>query len=159
MSPNALIVGGTGMLAGLSAALADDGYRVFLPSRRPTGADGFEADWTDPAAFVQAVREQITGPLDLLVLWCHRPYRAEVARLLTADVSRTTAVVEVVGSRQYRAKPGNERHFPQSVLVVLGHVEKVGGRRWLTDAEISDGVLTGCGLEPGSRHIVGAVDD
>lgn len=150
----ALIIGGTGMLAGTASALVAEGHEVWLPARhRPPVGRWIPADWTDPSAFTAAVHDQLGGSLDLLVIWCHRPYRAQVAPLLGPVVTDRTAIVEVVGSGQYR-DTGIEslRHFPSSQLVVLGE----NNGRWLTHAEISEGVLAAC-HEPRSLRFVGSL--
>src|SRR5690348_9052111 len=83
----ALVLGGTGMLAGVAATLLDDGWQVVLPSRRrpatPTTTNGHaarwvKADWTEPAALVAAAAEALDGPADLLVAWVHREVRIPV---------------------------------------------------------------------------------
>ena len=68
----ALVLGGTGMLAGVAAALLDDGWHVVLPSRRRPaipatngnghGAPWVKADWSDPAALAAAARRGAGRP-------------------------------------------------------------------------------------------------
>lgn len=152
----ALVVGGTGMLASAVRVLAVEGYQVFLPSRGPRPelpGEWIAADWSDPAAFARAVtRATGDGPVDLFVLWAHRPHRSAVAPLLRPVVGPDTVVVEVAGSAQYR-ETGERREYAQSRLVVLGSRDG----RWLTHAEISDGVLAARQAPPGTVRYVGAV--
>jgi NAD(P)-dependent dehydrogenase (short-subunit alcohol dehydrogenase family) len=152
----ALVVGGTGMLAPAVRALAEEGHQVFLPSRAPRPelpGTWIRADWSDPPAFARAVRRG-TGdrPVDLLVLWAHRPHRSAIAPLLRPLARPDTVVVEAVGSAQYR-ETGTRTEFERSRLVVLGSLDG----RWLTHPEISDGVLTARHDPPGAVRYVGAV--
>jgi hypothetical protein len=150
----ALVLGGTGMLAGVAAALLDDGWWVVLPSRRRPSlpvtnghahaAHWVKADWTLPAALADAAREALGGPADLLVAWVHREVRASVLRAVAPLLAPDAPVVEVHGSASANPVGG----CPDPVLpdhptqqVVLGYVRHAGRTRWLTHQEISAGVL------------------
>ena len=147
----ALVLGGTGMLAGVAAALLDDGWQVVLPSRRrpaaPTNghaASWVKADWTEPAALVATVSEALDGPVDLLVAWVHREVRVSVLRAVAPLLADGAPVVEVHGSASANPLGG----CPDPVLpdhptqqVVLGYVRHAGRTRWLTHDEVSAGVL------------------
>lgn len=150
----ALVLGGTGMLAGVAAALIDDGWYVVLPSRRRPanpatngnghGAHWVKADWTIPAELTGAVREALGGPADLLVAWVHREVRTSVLRAVAPLLAPGAAVVEVHGSASANPVGG----CPAPILadhptqqVVLGYVRHAGRTRWLTHDEISAGVL------------------
>jgi hypothetical protein len=153
-APRALILGGTGMLAGVATALLDDGWHVVLPSRRrPSlpatngnghGARWVKADWTEPAALATAAREALGGPADLLVAWVHQEIRAGVLRAVAPLLAAGAPVIEVHGSSSANPIGG----CPDPVLadhptqqVVLGYVRHAGRTRWLTHQEISAGVL------------------
>ncbi|GAB1512458.1 NAD-dependent epimerase/dehydratase family protein [Actinophytocola sp. KF-1] len=148
----ALVLGGTGMLAGVAAALLDDGWHVVLPSRRrpamPTtnghAASWVKADWTEPAELVATVSEALDGPADLLVAWVHREVRVSVLRAVAPLLAAGAPVVEVHGSASANPLGG----CPDPVLpdhptqqVVLGYVRHAGRTRWLTHDEVSAGVL------------------
>ncbi len=150
----ALVLGGTGMLAGVAATLLDDGWHVVLPSRRrPTlpdtngnarGAHWVKADWTIPTALAEAAREALGGPAALLVAWVHREVRTGVLRAVAPLLAPGAPVVEVHGSASANPLGG----CPDPVLpdhptqqVVLGYVRHAGRTRWLTHDEISAGVL------------------
>lgn len=150
----ALVLGGTGMLAGVAAALLDDGWHVVLPSRRrpalpvtnghTRAARWVKADWTLPNALAKAAREALDGPADLLVAWVHREVRAGVLRSVASLLVAGAPVVEVHGSASANPVGG----CPDPVLpghptqqVVLGYVRHAGRTRWLTHQEISAGVL------------------
>ncbi|WP_334165488.1 hypothetical protein [Phenylobacterium sp.] len=159
MGPHILVVGGTGMLAGLVEALAGDGGRLSLLSRRASahGLPGraFDCDYHDAAAFTAALDAAVAGqgPIDLAVAWFHS-LRLAAPRRLAERVGREGApgrLFQVLGSGVADpAKPGRLR-FAAAVAdglpacrlrqVVLGFRLADGGARWLTDAEISEGVL------------------
>jgi NAD(P)-dependent dehydrogenase (short-subunit alcohol dehydrogenase family) len=143
----ALVLGGTGMLAGAAAALLDDDWHVVLPSRRQpaaTGAHWVKADWTDPTALAAGAAEALGGPADLLVAWVHQEVRDAVLQAVAPLLAPAAPVVEVHGSAS--ANPFGGR--PDAVLfghstqqVLLGYVQLAGRTRWLTHREISAGVL------------------
>jgi NAD(P)-dependent dehydrogenase (short-subunit alcohol dehydrogenase family) len=150
----ALVLGGTGMLAGVAAALLDDGWRVVLPSRRrPTlpatnghsrSAFWVKADWTAPSTLAEAASEALDGKAELLVAWVHREVRASVLRAVAPLLAPGAPVVEAHGSASANPVGG----CPEPILpdhptqqVVLGYVRHAGRTRWLTHQEISAGVL------------------
>jgi hypothetical protein len=153
VAPHILVVGGTGMLSGLCEALAGDGGRLSLLSRRASqvaGADGYDCDYYDDAAFVAAIDSAIarSGPVELAVAWIHS-LKIAAPRLLAERVNGR--LFQVLGSAV--ADPAHPERLdlgrqvagglPNCVLrqVVLGF-KAVGGRsRWLTNDEISAGVL------------------
>jgi NAD(P)-dependent dehydrogenase (short-subunit alcohol dehydrogenase family) len=160
----ALVLGGTGMLAGCAEALVADGWHVVLPSRRYApipaveGGNGngngnghrkalwVQATWSEPAALADGAARALGGPADLLVAWVHRTERISVLRAVTPLLAPGAPVVEVHGSASANPVGG----CPDPVLdghptqqVVLGFVRHAGRTRWLTHQEISAGVLDG----------------
>jgi hypothetical protein len=144
----ALVLGGTGMLAGAAATLLADGWHVVLPSRRRPaltgGAHWVRADWSDPDTLAKAAGDALDGPADLLVAWVHREVRTAVLRVVEPLLAPGAPVVEVHGSASANPLGG----CPDQVLpghstqqVVLGYVRHAGRTRWLTHDEISAGVL------------------
>ncbi|MFD9738875.1 hypothetical protein [Umezawaea sp. NPDC059074] len=184
----ALVLGGTGMLAGCASALLADGWRVVLPSRRPrfgmaaraalapsghrtttTAAEPrpreIAADWARPTELADRVRAAVDGPVDLLVAWVHSTYRDPVLRAVAPLLAPQAPVVEVHDSGAVHRVHG----LPEPVLdghptqqVVLGHLKHGAGTRWLSHRETSDGVLAAVhrALEgkPPSTYQVGDVD-
>jgi hypothetical protein len=155
----ALVIGGTGMLAGCAAALVADGWHVVLPSRRyspiaaefddtePNGerkALWVEASWEEPALLASKAQRALGGKADLLVAWVHGRVRPSVLRAVAPLLADGAPVVEVHGSSSARPVGG----CPDPLLdghptqqVVLGFVRYAGRTRWLTHQEVSDGVL------------------
>ncbi len=181
----ALVLGGTGMLAGCATALLADGWKVVLPSRRPrfgmaaraalvprghlpTGEEEgprpreIAADWARPAELADRVRAVLDGPADLLVAWVHSTYRDPVLHAVAPLLAPHAPVVEVHDSGAVHRihgvpEPALDGHPTQQV--VLGHVKHGAGTRWLSHKETSDGVLAAVrrALEgkPPSAHQVG----
>ena len=153
MVAHTLVVGGTGMLSGLCEALAGDGGRLSLLSRgasRASRQDGFDCDYHDAASFAAAVEAAIarSGPIDLAVAWFHT-LKIVAPRLLAERVQGR--LFQVLGSAA--AEPSHPWRLatarkvaddlPGCELrqVVLGFKVEAAGSRWLTNAEISGGVL------------------
>lgn len=141
------------MLSGLVEALAGEGGRLSLLSRRASRvADdrGFDCDYHDEAQFRRALLAAVhrNGPIDLAVAWFHT-LKIPAPRLLAEQVRGR--MFQVLGSatadpahpdRLLRAAEVGEG-LPDCRLrqVVLGFVQEAGGSRWLTNPEISAGVL------------------
>jgi hypothetical protein len=151
-----LVVGGTGMLAALTEALAGDGGRLSLFSRhasdfRGAGVVPFDVDYYDEAAFVAALEE--AGPVDLAVAWFHS-VKIPAARKLAERVGsagRPGRLFQVLGSAT--ADPAHPDRLATAAevsaglphcrlrQVVLGFQIEGGRPRWLNDDEISEGAL------------------
>ena len=139
------------MLWGLVEALAGDGGRLSLLSRRASqfacrGVTGYDVDYHDEAAFVAALAA--AGPPDLAVAWFHTLKIAAPRRLAERMRGRLFQVLgSAVGdpSRPDRlvTAAAIAEGLPDCALrqVVLGFRVEGGRSRWLTDAEISTGVL------------------
>ena len=150
MAPHILVVGGTGMLSGLCKALAEDGGRLSLLSRRASALGGFDCDYHDEAAFAAALKAAVdrSGPIDLAVAWFHTLKIPAPRRLAERVRGR---MFQVLGSAA--ADPGHPRRLetarkvaeglPDCAVrqVVLGFKVEDGRSRWLTNDEISAGVL------------------
>ncbi len=151
MSGHVLVVGGTGMLSGLVEALAGDGGRLSLLSRHASRLpDGIDCDYHDEAAFGRALETAVGrhGPVGLAIAWFHT-LKIAAPRLLAQRVSGR--MFQVLGSAT--ADPAHPHRLatagsvaeglPDCQLrqVVLGFRVVGGASRWLTNAEISGGVL------------------
>ncbi|MFN3523014.1 MAG: hypothetical protein ACK4YQ_12260 [Phenylobacterium sp.] len=163
MAGHALVVGGTGMLAGAVRGLALDGWRVSVLARgaesfvKDPGApvDGFDCDYQNLAAFDAALRaaEAANGRIGLAVAWFHT-LKIEAPRRLAEAVGapgEAGLYVQVLGSGvadparpdRLRIAADVSRGLPDCRLsqVILGFEIEGGAARWLTHAEISTGVL------------------
>ena len=150
MSAHTLVVGGAGMLSGLCEALAGDGGRLSLLSRQASGPNGFACDYHDAASFAAALQAAVarSGPIDLAVAWFHT-LKIEAPRLLAQQVQGR--LFQVLGSaaadpaHPWRLETARKvaEGVPDCELrqVVLGFKIEAEGSRWLTNDEISGGVL------------------
>jgi molybdopterin-guanine dinucleotide biosynthesis protein A len=135
---HALVVGGTGMLAGLTTTLAARGHPVTVVARRPAdlGVAQLALDYRDAAGLARGLEHAVAerGPIELAVLWVHTDGPA-----VPAAVARATApggrVLQVFGTRVWPLE-GVPAHVAYR-QVVLGSIDG----RWLADAEIAAGVL------------------
>lgn len=160
MSPHILVVGGTGMLRDLVEALAGDGGRLSLLCRRASafrrgGVRGYDCDYYDDAAFRRALDLACAhaGPVELAVAWFHT-LKIAAPRRLAERVGEDGApgrLFQVLGSasvdpahpERLAAAAQVADGLPTCALrqVVLGFRVEPGRSRWLTNGEISEGVL------------------
>ena len=133
----ALVLGGTGMLAGCARQLVERGWQVVLPSRtRPLMADDgpgraarasishghrptwIRADWTKPHELAAEVQDELQGrEVNLLVAWVHGSYRAGVLRAVQHLLADGAPVVEV-----HTCAPVPDPVLPNPTQqVLLGH--------------------------------------
>jgi hypothetical protein len=150
-----LIIGGTGMLAQATRWLADRSAAVLLAARhasRFAPADSrfvpLDTDWTGPA-----FRDDLTGalsaapPVDRALLWLHQP-EPILAWLL--PLLPRARIVLVLGSLDGRPQAPS---VPLITVRLGSQPTADGGRRWLTDPEISQGAIAA--FTSGRSQIVG----
>ncbi len=181
--PHALVVGGTGMLWGASLALAQRGYTVSVVARRqrrlealvqaavglPGSIHPIPVDYQDTEALIAALAaaQERFGPVELALIWIHSTAPAAplaVARLVGSP-QRPCRYFHILGSAWADpSRPDPDRWAAFTALdniryreVILGFVHEGGGSRWLTDAEISAGVLAAVDTDQ-PRTIVGVVE-
>ena len=168
-----LIVGGTGMLKGVTESYARNGDAVSVVARTMRRIEpltkayativGVPVDYREPDALQTALSGAVAaqGPVDLAVVWMHDD--ADDAPLIVADHLGPDALyVHVLGSAA--ADPSDpDQPFavelsallgPRYRQIILGFIQEERGSRWLTNAEISDGVLKGIASGE-QRFIVG----
>lgn len=155
---HALVVGGSGMLAGFCRALVDRcesisvlarneaAIRAVAPSVHPLVCDYNDGDAVEAALAADAAGH---GAPDLLVAWIHGKAPA-LRRRLAAAVAPGGRFVQVLGSAhgdplrpdRLEAMKAAAEGLPIAYqAVVLGFVLEGGRARWLSAAEISQGVL------------------
>ncbi len=163
----ALVVVGTGMLAGASRWLAAQGWAVTLAARRPEalaqeiGAAPLALDWYDRDS-AQAVLAALSPGFAMGVIWLHDDavWLARAAEYQLAPYARVIRVhgalsadPKVHASREPDPRPGIWRQS-----VILGWHPDPAARdrkRWLTDAEISGGLIEALETPDPSPLIVG----
>jgi hypothetical protein len=156
MAEHDLVIGGSGMLAGLVEEIARSGRQVSVVARGAARLQRLAARHPDihPLPLDYFVEEsfdvglaraaQQRGPFSRCVAWMHDDSK-ERARKIARQVS--AVYCEVLGSASADpARPGRLAEWqtliplPKLRLAVLGFMVEKGQSRWLTDAEISDGV-------------------
>jgi NAD(P)-dependent dehydrogenase (short-subunit alcohol dehydrogenase family) len=165
-----LIVGGSGMLAGLARALCERADRVSILARNEKRiravSDAIESiicDYNDGVALSEALSQ--IDPPDLVVAWIHG--RAPQARRALAEcLAAEGRLVQVLGSAL--GDPAHPERLADmakaadalpidSQSVVLGFVVEKAASRWLSNEEISAGVLSAIDSEQ-PVTIVGTVE-
>jgi NAD(P)-dependent dehydrogenase (short-subunit alcohol dehydrogenase family) len=155
---HALVVGGSGMLAGLCRLLSADGWEVTVVGRdrdklaRAAHDDArihpLSVDYQQTDGFFAALEEATAtrGPIVLAVCWI-RSWLPRSLLTAAAAVAPGGRLFHVVGSERSAASAAaiaelqrrDELSYHQ---VELGAVVDSSGRRWLSDDEISGGVYT-----------------
>jgi hypothetical protein len=165
-----LIVGGSGMLAGLARSLCAHAEKVSVLARNEKRIRGITdavvpiaCDYNDGVALSEAL-SQIEAP-DLVVAWIHG--RAPHARRALAEcVLAEGRLVQVFASAQ--ADPTHPERLAEigksaeglpidHQAVVLGFVVEAGKSRWLSNSEICNGVFAAIESER-AVSIVGTVE-
>ena len=144
MTRHTLVVGGTGMLAGLVTALAERGDAVTVVARSPRplpgGATQLGLDYrnTDDLkrGLAEAIRER--GPIELAVCWIHTD-APDAPGVVADSVAPGGRLIQVFGTRVWPLASVPEGLTYAQVL--LGGIRERDGLRWLRDEEISTGVL------------------
>jgi molybdopterin-guanine dinucleotide biosynthesis protein A len=137
---HALVVGGTGMLAPATRALAERGHVVTSIARRAAdlgpGVNSVELDYRDVEAVVSCLARatQSRGPIELAVCWIHTD-APEAPRIVAEALAPGARLVQVFGTRVWPLT-GVPLHVAYR-QVLLGSSDD----RWLTHEETSAGVL------------------
>lgn len=168
---HALVVGGTGMLAGACLGLAERGWIVSVVGRRRSRLallagrhsliSPIAVDYRDHATFRAALEHATTrhGPFALAVCWI-RSWEATVFRIVCELLGESDRLVHVLGSATLAALASEaplRQAGARDTRVVLGRVQHGSGWRWLTHDEISSGVLSA--VDSGSPlHVVGVLE-
>ncbi len=145
-----LIIGGTGMLAEASRWIAARSEAVTLVARRPEalaaeiGATPVTLDWSDSEAASRIAA--LPGSYDLAVIWLHDNacHLARPAEDLLEPHGRSIRVHGSLSAdpQKRAARDPNPRPGIHRQVVILGwHHEPGGGKRWLSDGEISAGTI------------------
>ncbi|HYF80666.1 MAG TPA: short-chain dehydrogenase [Symbiobacteriaceae bacterium] len=180
---HALVVGGTGMLRDVTLDLVRQGFTVSVVARSgsrladlsraaadlPGRIHPMALDYRDTAALALSLSAAVAehGPIETAVIWIHStaPDAPLTVARAVGGAGRPCALFHVLGSAAAdpsRPNPGRRAQFEAlSNLryheVILGFQIGPFGSRWLTDVEISEGVLNA--MRSGAvRSIVGVVE-
>lgn len=178
--PHALVVGGSGMLRGVSLELARRGHPVSVLARNARRlamlareSEGrvlaIACDYRESALLGRLLRDAAVqrGPFGLVVAWVHSVAPDApllIARNATARGNRCRFLHVLGSAAADPAAPDAGRRFAFGRVpgvtyqeVILGFVREGKRSRWLTNDEICDGVLAGIDGDT-QRSIVGTVE-
>lgn len=163
------------MLRGVVLRLARRGSPVTVIARDVMKLNGLEREapglvhgvsadyrYTDLLIHRIATAIEERGDIDLAILWIHddAPQALDAIARTLLNRNRNVRLLHVRGSAA--AKPDRVdaiENLPRSIAyreVILGFIREHGGSRWLSHAEICDGVLSAIETDM-SRSIVGVV--
>jgi len=158
---HALVVGGTGMLANTSLWLVSNGIHVSVIGRNKARMESLLnatdsslmtpifVDYSDIALLKKEIRSTIeqNGPIDLVIAWIHS-YAERTLESIVSEISPcrngTWKLFHVLGSSADLSEIQENMHLPNSAQyyqVQLGFIIENGHSRWLTNEEISQGVI------------------
>jgi hypothetical protein len=176
-----LIIGGTGMLRQASIHLASRSQRLTSVARTrrslaaldaalPAGSgrhDMLALDWSAPDNFLDEIERHLTqtGPPDLVLAWIHQDHLALRLADRLSQSGHPLRFYHVIGSSGpnpseiahgllARIEQAPHLYYHQ---VILGAVKTGWGTRWLTNEEISAGVLAAIETEQ-TQFVVGTLD-
>lgn len=123
-------------------------------------------DWSLPDQFIGSVIRhlEVVGPPDLVIGWFHDDQLGVRLASLLGSRGFPLRFVQILGSSAADPSLGassllKEFHLPHAVSyhqVVLGFVISGRRSRWLTDEEISNGVLRAI-AQAAPQHVVGTI--
>ena len=170
LNNHALIIGGTGMLAGVCLHLAHEGYSVSVIGRTLSKYKRLKVESPSNSIFpllvdydTDNVYEEINnailerGSFDLIISWT--PNYSVLERICAMnDGDKPFRLVHVKGSgRYFEDEPILIPTQCNYQKVFLGFVMENSGSRWLTHSEIANGVIKQ--IETGEKMgIIGQID-
>ncbi|MBY0121658.1 short-chain dehydrogenase [Bacillus sp. S/N-304-OC-R1] len=158
---HALIVGGTGMLSNVSLWLLDNGYHISVIARNPirmknliekTGSERkitpILVDYTNVSELQAKIKDTIkqNGNIDIVVAWIHSS-GDDALPIIVEEVSKDKnewKLFHVLGSSSNLEKIKKKASAPNNCTyhqVQLGFVIEGVNSRWLTNQEISNGII------------------
>ncbi|MBZ0201835.1 MAG: hypothetical protein K8I03_02330 [Ignavibacteria bacterium] len=164
---HALVIGGTGMLGGAAIHLLNNYDHVTVIARGEEGFKKLSSDAEENSSKLNFLRidynnyKELTdgileciknkGPVELTISWIHST--AQLAPMLAAKIINETSTdcrfFEVMGSSNINPETysrGRDKNFSvfsnlEYHKVILGFVTDGSNSRWLTNKEISGGVM------------------
>lgn len=158
---HALVVGGTGMLSEVTLWLISQGYHVSIIARNAERMDKLVkragtkhhvtpllVDYTDGKKLQEKLKNTISknGEIDLVVAWIHS-YATEALSIIIDEVSHQMhqwQLFHILGSRSNVERIRENLAIPNFCTyyqVQLGFIIDNGHSRWLTNEEISSGII------------------
>lgn len=175
---HALVIGGTGMLSNTSLWLVRNGYHVSVIGRNesrmeslirkttnPSFITPVLVDYSDTERLQKELRATIerNGPIELVVAWIHS-YAEHALDLISKEISDWSngqwKLFHVLGSSKNLSEVLDNVKIPDSAQyhqVKLGFIIENNRSRWLTNEEISQGVIDS--IQKGqSISVVGTIE-
>ncbi|QRG69449.1 short-chain dehydrogenase [Brevibacillus choshinensis] len=175
MGREALVVGGSGMLADATIWLAREGYHVSVVGRdrgrlervandssTPDRFTLLDLDYQDSTALLQAMArlQSDRGEMDLVVAWIHQtaPEALSIIQRAFSGQEKAWRLYHVCGSRAW-IDPPTVQEVPSCLYrrIILGFVPGEPASRWLTNDEIAGGVVQAIKADR-PQSIVGSVE-
>ena len=171
---HALVIEGTGMLAQASVWLSENGYHVSVIGRNaekmqvlldenPTRMTPVLVDYTNRVELMEQLHriQNENGPIQLVVAWIHSTGQ-HVIPCLSASLSHSQPwkLFHVSGSSSNLQEIKDKTAIPTHVSyhqIQLGFITESEISRWLTHAEISNGVIKAI-LEDEPVQIIGTIE-
>ena len=171
-----IIIGGTGMLQDVAGYYTAQDYYVTVLARNadrlyalkkkfikhPGKIIPIAQDYRDWKTSVQKIKDviEMTGPVEIAVLWIHDAggiFSGKLKELLLTQ-NTFTKVYQLLGSASAHPKTLSniewKRRFPERYReIYLGYVRNERSTRWLTDKEISEGVIRAIQMDESSSTI------
>ncbi|GEN86163.1 MULTISPECIES: short-chain dehydrogenase [Oceanobacillus] len=175
---HALVIGGTGMLSEASLWLADRSNKVSIIARDQSKMESLITkanysapitpllvDYTDSAMLKDKIRSCIhqNGPIDLVIAWIHSNSN-NALDIIDWEVSKESSdwkLYHILGSSSNltQIKEAALKKYPgcQYRQVQLGFILEKEHSRWLTNQEISEGVIDAVANEK-SVKVIGTLE-
>ncbi|OZU89649.1 short-chain dehydrogenase [Virgibacillus indicus] len=174
---HALVVGGTGMLSGVSLWLLESGFHVSIIARNAERMESLVerssfrehitpilVDYRNDTELKEKVNIAMNqlGNIDMVIAWIHSNSERAL-QLITKEVSYQSTEWElfhILGSSSELGEIKKEVHAAPSYSyyqIQLGYVDEESNSRWLTNKEISDGVIEAI-IKKDSVHIIGQIE-
>lgn len=157
-----LVIGGTGMLANTSLWFVRKGYHVSVIGRNPNRMESLKSkaidkslitpvlvDYSDEALLKEKLRNTLeeNGPITLVIAWIHS-YAKNALEVVLREISNRSdgmwRIFHILGSGKNLGEIKGRISVPDSAQyyqVQLGFIIENGHSRWLTNDEISQGVI------------------
>ncbi|GAB2718524.1 short-chain dehydrogenase [Paenibacillus thermoaerophilus] len=170
----ALVVGGSGMLAKTSLWLAENGYKVSVIGRNQEKLDKLcqqngrivpvSVDYRDDDALSKKLERIIrSGAIEMVVAWIHNDVAPNALQIVIDKISKQGInkwrLFHVLGSGSNLDKIRSRLEIPAACeyrQVQLGFVLENNRSRWLTNDEIANGVIEAIRTNK-NRHLVGTL--
>jgi hypothetical protein len=177
---HALVIGGTGMLRRATVDIAERSRKLTAVARTAASlatlaklvsarkGDRYETvDWNQPEQFVWDLHRLVkeAGVPTLVLAWLHDMNLGPRVAAVVATPNATCDFFQVIGSSGASPNRGatavrNQMEMQSHVKyfqVVLGFMQESGSSRWLSNDEISKGVLEAIRKRE-AQHVVGTLD-